>query len=88
MAVITAKVKLVDRRVSYGEGDNRNETLTFNVDYAAGRNKEWAQATPWLTLQMGVKGAVADLFEAGKAYTLQFVEDDPVDDAAPVDTDE
>lgn len=36
---------------------------------------EWARWTPGLSLTMGVRGAVADRFEVGKPYTLQFVEE-------------
>ena len=73
--MITAKVKCA-QKVETGEGDDRQATLTFQADYADDRNKEWAKYTPSLQLGMTVIGSVADRFEAGKAYTLQFVEDE------------
>jgi hypothetical protein len=73
--MITAKV-VVDSKTASGEGDSRQDSVTFHADYADGRNKEWSLYTPSLSLQMAVKGAVADRFEVGKAYTLQFVESD------------
>jgi hypothetical protein len=44
-------------------------------DHADGRNKEWAAATPSLSLQMTLNGKAADLFEQGKRYELRFVEE-------------
>ena len=72
--MITAKVKCATK-VETGEGDNRQAVVSFAPDYADGRNKEWSLATPHLNLQMTLKGSAADLFEPGKAYTLQFVEE-------------
>lgn len=71
MAGITAKV-FVSGKTEQGEGEHRRVLLSFNPDYADGRNKEWAEATPHLSLQMTVKGSVADQFEVGKPYTLTF----------------
>jgi hypothetical protein len=71
--MITAKARC-ERKTVNGEGDNRTASLSFGPDYADGRNAEWAAATPHLNVQMTVKGAVADLFEQGRPYTLQFVE--------------
>jgi hypothetical protein len=70
--MITAKVKCATKNES-GEGDDRRAAVTFYADYADGRNKEWAIATPTLSLQMTLNGKAADLFEQGRAYTLQFV---------------
>jgi hypothetical protein len=72
--MITAKVQCNSKTES-GGGDDRQVVVTFNADYADGRNKEWSRYTPNLSLSMTLKGAVADRFEQGKAYTLQFVED-------------
>jgi len=72
--VITAKV-FCNLKQEYGEGESRYATVGFGADYADGRNKEWTQATPYLDLRMTVKGEVADRFEQGKAFTLQFVEE-------------
>lgn len=72
---ITAKVKC-NSKVVQGEGDNRYAQLSFGPDYANDRNKEWALATPTLSLSMNVRGEVADRFESSKAYTLTFTETD------------
>jgi hypothetical protein len=72
--MITAKVVCSGWTAS-GEGEQRQVAVTFLPDYADGRNKEWSLYTPALSLSMTLKGAVADLFEPGKAYTLQFVEE-------------
>jgi hypothetical protein len=71
--VITAKVRCSSKNET-GEGDNRMAQVSFAPDYADGRNKEWALATPSLNLSMTLNGQAADLFEQGKAYKLQFVE--------------
>lgn len=72
--MVTAKI-VCRSKVESGEGDSRQVTVEFVPDYADGRNKEWALYTPGLMLTMGLRGAVADRFEQGKAYTLQFIED-------------
>lgn len=72
--MITAKVFCASK-TEYGEGDERHADLIFGADYADDRNKEWAKWTPALNLNMKVNGAAADLFESGKRYTLQFVEE-------------
>lgn len=71
--MITAKVRCSTKNES-GEGDDRYADVSFTPDYADGRNKEWAVATPGLSLHMRLNGRAADLFEQGKAYELQFVE--------------
>lgn len=68
--MITAKVFCGSKK-SWGDGSA--VTLVFAADYADGRNKEWSVATPALSLTMTVTAKVAEQFEAGKAYTLQFV---------------
>lgn len=78
--MVTAKIKCTSKAES-GEGDNRMAVVGFQPDYADGRNKEWSLATPHLSLSMTLKGDVADRFEQGKAYTLQFVEEDVDADA-------
>jgi hypothetical protein len=72
--MVTAKVHC-STKTTQGEGDDRQVVVTFLPDYADGRNKEWSLYTPALSLSMTLKGAVADRFETGKAYTLQFVEE-------------
>ncbi|MDQ3577285.1 MAG: hypothetical protein M3443_06720 [Actinomycetota bacterium] len=68
--MVTAKVKLTSKQE---QGDQ--VALTFQPDYDDDRNAEWAAYTPSLSMSMNVRGAVADRFEQGKTYTLQFVED-------------
>lgn len=64
---ITAKVK-VSGKTAQGE----YTVLYFQPDYQDDRNKEWAAATPSLSLNMTVKTAVGEHFEPGEAYTLTF----------------
>lgn len=65
---VTAKVVLQS-----AEQTPNGTQLTFNADYADGRNKEWAKYTPTLSLQMVVKDEVADEhFDVHSAYTLTF----------------
>lgn len=71
MSDITAKI-VCQHKAEAGEGEDRTVTVSFQADYADGRNKEWARWTPGLSLTMGLKGAVADRFEIGKAYLLTF----------------
>lgn len=71
--MVTAKVTCQQKNET-GEGDARQVQVSFLPDYADGRNKEWSLYTPALSLSMTLKGSVADRFEVGKAYTLQFVE--------------
>lgn len=70
--MITAKVKCTRKDV-IGEGDDAQATLEFQADYSDGRNKEWAKNTPSLSVLMTVKAEVAERFEVGQPYTLQFV---------------
>lgn len=73
--MVTAKIHC-QSKTEQGEGDDRQVTVSFLPDYADERNKEWSRWTPALSLSMTLRGAVADRFEVGKAYTLQFVEDE------------
>lgn len=73
MKAVTAKVTC-NLKQPYGTGDNAQATVGFMPDYQDGRNKEWAAATPSLSLQMTLKGDVAMHFELGKHYTLTFTE--------------
>lgn len=72
--MITAKIQCSSKNES-GEDDNRMAVVSFQPDYADGRNAEWALATPHLSLSMTLRGEVADRFEQGKRYILQFVEE-------------
>jgi hypothetical protein len=73
--MITAKVKCY-QKTETGAGADRQVQVGFNADYANGRNQEWSLYTPALNMAMTLKGEVADRFEIGKAYTLEFVEND------------
>jgi hypothetical protein len=71
--VITAKVVLQNKQVVSPGTEYEQVQLTFVPDYADGRNKAWAVATPGLTLSMSVKPEVARSFQNGQAYELRFV---------------
>lgn len=66
--MITAKIKL-----QHKEDAGDQVALRFEADYADDRNKEWAKYTPSLNVSMNVLAEVAEKFEVGKPYTLQFV---------------
>jgi hypothetical protein len=69
----TAKVKVQAK-------NNRTDvqtTVAFQPDYDAGRNAEWSEWTPAMSLSMTIKNELADRLEAGQTYTLTF---DPTDD--------
>lgn len=69
---VTAKV-MVSTKQTQNEGTPYEQVyLGFAVDYADGRNKAWAVATPTLSLNMTVKPEVAAHFQQGRAYTLTF----------------
>ena len=72
---VTAKVKCTNKT----EQGNGSWALAFFADYADGRNKEWADATPSLYLTMTVKPDKGELFELGTAYTLTFEADQPAE---------
>jgi hypothetical protein len=48
--------------------------LAFTTDYADGRNKEWASATPVADIKFTVKNEIGERFELGKAYTFTVTE--------------
>jgi hypothetical protein len=74
---VSAKLKLQAKQ------DQGNQVgLTFSPDYEDGRNKEWAEATPALSLSMTVKADVGRLFEAGQSYTM-YLEEDTTGNEAP-----
>lgn len=76
-AKVTAKVKVSARTDNVWNEGTPSEVavaqLTFTVDYNDGRNKEWAAATPALSLSMSVRKEIADAhFPLGRAITLTF----------------
>lgn len=79
---VTAKFK-VARKIPVGvtydaeTGEWSGKPYGFEVeltpDYAEGRNKEWAEATPAGTIRLTIKNELAaQQFEAGAAYTVTF----------------
>lgn len=79
--MVTAKVVLQGKQSTGANGEEKY--LSFVPDYADGRNREWARATPSLSLAMTVKNDVADRFEVGAGYTLTFERDDTQEPALP-----
>lgn len=71
--MITAKVVLTRKDPFDPDVPESQVVLQFQPDYADGRNKEWANATPALSLTMTVKAEAAGHFDEGQPYTLQFV---------------
>lgn len=74
MSAVTAKV-VVSNRIEHkknAEGEVYNVAVSFYPDYADGRNKEWAFATPSLSLTMNVRPEVAQFFPLGQKFTLTF----------------
>lgn len=67
----TAKVTVSGVTVS-----GQQTTLVFMPDYAQGRNAEWAEFTPSLSLTMNVKNSVAEGVQVGDAFTLTFEKED------------
>jgi hypothetical protein len=65
---VTAKFK-VHRQLQY---DWATE-VELVPDYAEGRNKEWAAATPAGMIRMTIKNEVAaEQFKEGQAFTVTF----------------
>ncbi len=69
--MVTAKV-VCNSKQENGQGENRVVKVRFTADYADDRNKEWAVNTPSLSLEMDLKGDVADRFEPGSRFLLTF----------------
>ena len=69
---ITAVATLYSKEA---KGDGQT-ALAFQADYNDERNKEWAKYTPGLGVQMTVIDSVADNFEQGSTYLLNFVKQD------------
>jgi len=81
---VTAKVIVTSASVQTDDdtGAPVHGRVTFGPDYADGRNKAWAYATPGLNLDMTLNGDVAGAFELGKRYTLSI--DETVEEPTPV----
>lgn len=79
MGKVSAKV-ILGSKIQYAWGTQEREgdyLLSFHADYADGRNKEWAAASPSLSIQMTVRPDVAKLFDQGERYTLYFEKEEP-----------
>lgn len=72
---ISAKFKVSEIVESAGYQANR---VRLVPDYAQGRNKDWAAATPSGVIEMyiGRETAAIDQFTVGKAFTVLFEEND------------
>lgn len=68
--MVTAKVACNSKFIT-GAGEHRQAVVKFSADMSL-ENKEWALYTPALTLEMTLRGDVADRFEPGQAFTLTF----------------
>jgi hypothetical protein len=68
--MITAKATCNSKLIT-GAGEHRQAVVKFTAD-SSPENKEWSLYTPCLSLEMTLKGAVADRFEPGQSYTLTF----------------
>lgn len=77
MTAVTAKIVCNSKQVN-----DWATSLAFGADYQDGRNAEWAQATPSLSLNMTVKHDVGEHFDLGAPWTLMFVPDDTATAAA------
>lgn len=73
---VTAKVML-NSKMESGTGDNRQVVAAFSANYSGGQNSEWAIYTPSLSLNMTLRGEVADQFMIGQEYTLTFEPSEP-----------
>lgn len=78
MSVVTARFR-VSRVSTWGpkDGEWTNAEVEMTPDYADGRNKEWAEATPAGVCRLTMKRSVAELFPEGRQLEIRFV--DPVD---------
>lgn len=70
MAVV-AKVKLGSKTTTEYGASSGQVQLNFQAVYGD-ENKEWAEATPNLSLSMTVKREVGELFNFDKPYYLTF----------------
>ena len=65
------KITAVARCQKLGTTDY-GTTVSFYPDYQGEENKEWANATPSLSVQMVVRNDVAEKFEQGGSYMITF----------------
>ncbi len=81
MHLVTAKAKIdatsVQTFQSWNDKTQQTEEVkevrvSMQPDYVDPANKEWATATPNLSVNMTVHGKVADLFVQGKKVTIIF----------------
>lgn len=77
MGTVTAKIVCTGKLKS-----DWGTSLEFGADYQDGRNAEWAEATPSLSLTMTVKHGVAAHFDLGAPFTLTFEPSNETEDVA------
>lgn len=63
----------VSNKQEWGDGEDKQVSLSFTCDYMDGRNKEWSRYTPAASLQMTVKGHVGDEFALGDKVEVSVV---------------
>jgi hypothetical protein len=71
--MITAKVVCLSKLIT-GGGEQRQAVVRFSANVTP-ENKAWSLYTPALSLEMTLKGDVADGFEPSRSYTLSFEPD-------------
>lgn len=69
----TLKMLLSSKTLS-GAGEYAQCGLQFTTDYADGRNKEWASATPVADIKFTVRAEIGERFNLGAAYTFTVTE--------------
>lgn len=74
---VTAKFKVSGIRNYNWENQPDAGEVILTPDYAQGRNKEWAEATPSGSISLHIQKAEAfKQFEQGKAFTVTFEPED------------
>lgn len=71
-----SKTTAVAALQSKGESSAGQTALHFSADYNDERNKAWAKYTPGLSIQMHVLDSVAEQFEQGGRYLIDFTRDE------------
>lgn len=61
------------QKTEIGTGDDRQVTVRLQA-VGGPENQEWSRWTPSATFDIALKGALADQFEIGKNYYVDFTE--------------
>ncbi len=72
---VTAKFVVTSRQQTEPTWEGQPITITLQPDYADGRNKEWAAATPSGSIMLNIdptKTAAADLFKSSAPILVTF----------------